>query len=319
MSTAQYGDKFLEPKLFPHIHPFGFGGWYGGCSMDFLDHVKMRLYDVRGWFARDCQYPYEFNLMTKLKLKAYAAKTVNVAQQIETVTAEKVIAAEQRGDPYSAYGKEMPNCIPWSPQYWKSFGLDLIAITQTRGLPNFFVTLSVNAAWPHVQATIRDGWGAAKKVDNINLADPVPNRHPAGGYPEVCVMADKERFHWFMTTYLRNSKGGPLGKVMDCVWKKEYQKCGAVHWHMLLWIEPGTIPNDAVAVEMPQPADTNSAVGKYLRRLVRKLEMHNYCTPKCFQRAFGQTSNRRKYGFPYNVPQAVEELDEKNTRYLYPW
>ena len=165
MSTTVYGDKFLEPKVFPHIHPFGFGGWHNGCSMDFSDHVKMRLYDVRGWFARDRQYSfYRFDLMTKLRLKAYAAKTVNVAQQTEKVTTEKVLAAEQSGDPYSCYGKEMPNCIPGSPQYWKSFGLDLIAMTQTRGLPDFFVTLSVNDAWPHVQATIRDGWGAAEKV-----------------------------------------------------------------------------------------------------------------------------------------------------------
>ena len=32
---------FLEPKLFPHIHLFGFGGWYSGCSINFSDHVKM--------------------------------------------------------------------------------------------------------------------------------------------------------------------------------------------------------------------------------------------------------------------------------------
>ena len=52
-----------------------------------------------------------------------------------------------------------------------------------------------------MQATIRDEWGAAEKVDNINLADTVPNRHSAG-YPDVCVMAAEERFHWFMITYL---------------------------------------------------------------------------------------------------------------------
>ena len=58
----------------------------------------------------------------------------------------------------------MPNCIPGSPQCWKIFGLDLIAMTLTRVLPDF-VTLSVNDARPHVQATIRDGWGAAEKVE----------------------------------------------------------------------------------------------------------------------------------------------------------
>ena len=96
------------------------------------------------------------------------------------------------------------------------------------------------------------------------------------------------------------------------------QKRGAVHWHMLLWMEPGTIPTDAVVAEMPQPADTNSTIGKYLRKMVRKLETHDYCTPKCFQKAFGQSSSKCKYGFPYDVPQAVKELDEENICYLYP-
>ena len=86
---------------------------------------------------------------------------------------------------------------------------------------------------------------------------------------------------------------------------------------MLLWIEPGTIPNDAVTAEMPRPADTNCAIGRYLRKMVKKLETHDFCTPKCFQKAFGQISNRCKYGFPYDVPQDVEELDEENIRYLY--
>ena len=109
----------------------GFGGWYYGCSMDFLDHVKMWLFDVRGWYARDRHYSfYKFDLTAKLQLKVYAAKTVNVAQQTEKVTAEKVLAAERGEDPYAVYGREMPNCIPGSAQYWKSFGLNLIAMTQ---------------------------------------------------------------------------------------------------------------------------------------------------------------------------------------------
>ena len=275
LTTVYYGDKFLKAKVFPHIHPFGFGGWYYGCSMDFSDHVKMRLFDVsyRGWYARDRHYPfYKFDFMVKQRLKACAAKTVNTAQQTEKITAEKVLSAEGSEDPYSSYGKEMPNCIPGSPQYWKSFGLDLIAMTQTRGLPDFFVTLTVNDVWPHIQATIRDGWGAAERVEDISLAESVSNRQPTGGHPDVCVIAAEERFSWYMNNFLCNDKQAPLGKVVDYVWKKEYQKRGAVHWHMLLWIEPGTIPNDAVTSEMPRPADTNCAMGRYLRKMVKKLE-----------------------------------------------
>ena len=319
ITTAYYGDKFLESKVFPHIHPYGFGEWYNGCFMDFSDHVKMRLFDVRGWFARDHQYPfYKLDLMTKMRLKAYAAKIVDTAQQTDRITAGKVVSAEQGANPYSAYGKEMLNCIPGSLQYWKRFGLDLIAMTQTRGLPDFFVTFTVNDAWPHIQATIRDGWGAGGKLKEIDLAESAPNRQPAGGHPDVCVMAVEERFNWYTKNFLCNSKEAPLGNVVDYVWKKEYQKRGAVHWHMLLWIEPGTIPSDAVVAEMPRPADANSNTVKYLRKMVRKLEMHDFCTPKRFQKAFGQISKACKYGFPYKVPQQEEELDEENVHYLYP-
>ena len=53
------------------------------------------------------------------------------------------------------------------------------------------------------------------------MAEPVIDRQPAGGRPDVCVMAAKERFQWFMNTYLRSNKAGPLAKVVDYVWKKE--------------------------------------------------------------------------------------------------
>ena len=44
--TTRYGEKDLEPKSFPHLHPWGFGGWYYKSDMSFSAHVKMRLFDV---------------------------------------------------------------------------------------------------------------------------------------------------------------------------------------------------------------------------------------------------------------------------------
>ena len=61
-------------------------------------------------------------------------------------------------DPYASYGTDVPRCIPGSKQYWKSFGLDLVAMTEQRGIPDFFLTLSPNDNWPHIQSTIRKGW-----------------------------------------------------------------------------------------------------------------------------------------------------------------
>ena len=54
MTTTAYGDKSLEPKVF---HTYILGGWHDGCSMDFSDHTKMRLYDVRGWLPETASTP----------------------------------------------------------------------------------------------------------------------------------------------------------------------------------------------------------------------------------------------------------------------
>ena len=31
--TAHYGDKFVEPKTFPHLFSWNFGGWHFNCPM----------------------------------------------------------------------------------------------------------------------------------------------------------------------------------------------------------------------------------------------------------------------------------------------
>ena len=70
--TAHYGEKFLEPKTFPHLFPWDFGGWHYNCPMKFESHIKMKLYDVRGWWAHDCAFLFfKYDEMMKLRLRAY--------------------------------------------------------------------------------------------------------------------------------------------------------------------------------------------------------------------------------------------------------
>ena len=63
----------------------------------------------------------------------------------------------------------MPCNVPGSKQYWKSFGLDLVAMTEQRGIPDYFLTLSPNDDWPHIQSTIKKGWGG--KADPYEFHD----------------------------------------------------------------------------------------------------------------------------------------------------
>ena len=127
--SAKYGEKYLEPKTFPHLHPWGFGGWFYQCPMGFSPHVKMCLFDVRGWWATDSTYPFKYDYMTKQRLRAYnQRRAVRVGQLTQQLQASAVREAESAADPDTMCGTEIPRNIPGSAQHWKSFGLDLTTV-----------------------------------------------------------------------------------------------------------------------------------------------------------------------------------------------
>ena len=76
-----------------------------------------------------------------------ARRVVKVQSLSEPLTAERVSGPS---NPYSVYGTEIPRIIPGSKEFWRSFGLDLVAFVEQRGLPNFFLTLTAYDGWPQV-------------------------------------------------------------------------------------------------------------------------------------------------------------------------
>ena len=48
LTSVKYGEQYLLEKTFPHLFPYGEGGWYYKCFLGFSQFVKMRLLDPRG-------------------------------------------------------------------------------------------------------------------------------------------------------------------------------------------------------------------------------------------------------------------------------
>ena len=137
----QYGQEYLLEKTFPHLFPYGEGGWHYKCLLGFSQFTKIRLLDPRGHFANDVNFPFfMFDYMTKIRLRSYNARKVVTSSKLEEkLTVGKVMAADRpTSDPYDSYGTEVPRVIPGSKQYWKSFGYDLVAMTEQLGIPDFF-------------------------------------------------------------------------------------------------------------------------------------------------------------------------------------
>ena len=64
---------------------------------------------------------------------------MGVSRLEHNLTAAEVSEANKDSlDPYPSYGTDVPLCIPGSKQYWKTFGLNLVAMTQQLGIPDFF-------------------------------------------------------------------------------------------------------------------------------------------------------------------------------------
>ena len=86
--------------------------------------------------------------------------------------------------------------------------------------PDFFLTLSPNDNWPHIQSTIRKGWGASAELHEFNNLSIEPDDKMAvGPHPLESVLGAEKRFSAMLEILL--NKGGPLGVVKDFVVKSE--------------------------------------------------------------------------------------------------
>ena len=103
--------------------------------------------DCRDRFSNDPNYPFfMFDYMTKIRMRAYNARRIVGVTRLESkLTAGELLNTNRdKHDPYAAHGTDVPRSIPGTKQYWKSFGLDLVAMTEQRGISDFFLTVSPN-------------------------------------------------------------------------------------------------------------------------------------------------------------------------------
>ena len=70
--------------------------------------------------------------------------------------------------------------------------------------------------------------------------------------------------------------------------------------------------------EMPRYRDTSNIEAQYARRMVQKYQMHRQCYPsRCFKGYGGKVLSKCKYGFPFKIPQHIDEIDHDCVRFLY--
>ena len=79
----------------------------------------------------------------------------------------------------------------------------LLYMTEQLGIPDFFATLSPNDNWPHIQSTIKKGWGASadpKEFEDLSCRP--ENEQSVGFSPLESVLGAEKRYSAMMDIIL---------------------------------------------------------------------------------------------------------------------
>lgn len=100
-----------------------------------------------------------------------------------------------------------------------------------------------------------------------------------------------------------------FGNVCDHWQRIEFQNRGALHIHMLIWVDKSESRDGKVSAVVPR-----NPKEKYLREIVLKYQIHNCRPGRCFKK--DATHRLCKYGYPYPLLE-TDCLHESGIRYDY--
>ena len=151
-SIIFYNDPFLEEKLFVHLFPYGTGGYNSTfCKiMDFSHYMKMRLlWGYSDRFRKDKEYIFFLHDWSRKRLiysHNYAVPRLKISDMFENnITGEDLLPIKNQSDYYKKFGRKIPPNMRYSYSYKKSRFYEIQTILQSYGIPDLFVTVSLDA------------------------------------------------------------------------------------------------------------------------------------------------------------------------------
>ncbi|GKT22489.1 hypothetical protein ADUPG1_012134, partial [Aduncisulcus paluster] len=138
-----WGDPFTEPLLFPLLFPYGTKKYSKDCLLSLTQYAKTRVMQSDPRFLSSLGSDYFLTLWDALfRQRVFSSPIIRSVQQGRL---------EQGGRLTRRLGCNIPFTIPGSNGFWKKKYLDLLAIVECLGEPQYFLTLTVNDAWEELK------------------------------------------------------------------------------------------------------------------------------------------------------------------------
>ncbi|CAD5224183.1 unnamed protein product [Bursaphelenchus xylophilus] len=225
-----YTMPFLEEKCFPYLFPSGrFGFSYTRAQpLTLKEYFSCRLRNKDLRFAMSLEYiMFAKGMIEQEEIRRAIANCSMLTDRIRT--ARTVLTSIESGDTTTCILMSyLLRNIRGELSYWGTVRRDLLGYVSTFGHPTLLLTLSQNYKDPHHLQIYKNVFGAVVTPFNIHT------------YVAKCPYFSVEYFYNFYVEYITHfivSDNGPLGAIRHYYLKFEFQKCGALHVHILLWVD----------------------------------------------------------------------------------
>ena len=339
---VKHNDFYKHEKLFVHLYPFGFGGYSRYRADQFklkftlMDFAKYRLLNLDPRWRLDDRYLF-FLLNDQVLDKLYKYN-VNTVRSVDPESALRKTAGEileqKNKTTFEKMGTRLPTNMSGSGAFWHKKFANLMAMTEHYGPPNIMVTLTQSDADARMQSVFNELDDIFQPTLQHDIDSQKAYEYGWGMQfrPAETVIIMNQYLREFMDKFIRR-KTGPFGNVVAHFIRAEYQQRGAVHYHVLLWLEKGTYDEERiVTAEMPRgPKDKD---GNYspeviaLRKLVTMYQKHT-CRERCRTKSRVKRTKKGKckklpnegpidcrFGFPAKISHG-ELIDTERKRYTY--
>ena len=141
-------DIFLEEKAFPHLFPYGTGGYLSSClssktNMGFATYIRHRVRNADPKFRNDQTYLFfllQVKELVELKncISTYLRQARNTpATTKELITDTRIHNLERYNRSFAVFKK-----MRGSSSFYEAAKSNLMAMIRQRGAPSLFITLS---------------------------------------------------------------------------------------------------------------------------------------------------------------------------------
>ena len=143
------GDIFIEEKCFPHLFPFGVGGYMSSImdgkeeDMGFSNYVRHRLLHVDSRYRNDTVYVF-FLLLVKEYVELQRCKDTYLRQARIMPNLTRTEIMNLKHENLTRYNRsfEVFRKMRGTSPYYEHAKKDLMACLRQRGSPNIFFTMA---------------------------------------------------------------------------------------------------------------------------------------------------------------------------------